>query len=184
MKLTSKIIAATAATLSLALAGAVFAHPGSGMGWGPGAGMGAGMGPGGWGMGPGIGGRMGYGRGSPDMGAIAAGRAAELKYAMKITPAQETAWKSFETVLQQQAAAMQALRTQMQARMQSQAGPGGADFTAQRDAMIKQHDASQAAHAAAAKDLYAVLTPEQRAIFDSSPMAAGGPRFGRGQPTR
>ena len=47
MKTTSKIIAGVAATLSLAVAGAVFAHPGFGMGQGMGPGMGfGGMGPG------------------------------------------------------------------------------------------------------------------------------------------
>jgi len=44
MKTTTQIAAITLATLTLAAAGAVFAHPG--MGYGPGYGMGPGMGPG------------------------------------------------------------------------------------------------------------------------------------------
>jgi Spy/CpxP family protein refolding chaperone len=182
MKLTYKIIAGAAAALSLALAGAVYAHPGGGM-WGPGTGMGpgmGGMGPG-MGMGPGVG-RMGYGMGGggmgdADMAAAAVGRAAELKYLLKVTPAQETAWKAFETAMVQQATTMQAMRTRMHAQMQNQA-PGSAEWTAQRDALIKQHDASRSAHTAALKDLYAILTPEQRAIADRSVMGMGGPRAG------
>lgn len=189
MKLTYKIIAGAAAALSLALAGAVYAHPGGGM-WGMGGGMGPGMGMGigpGMGMGPGIGGHMGYGMGGwmggADLAAAAAGRAAELKVLLKITPAQETAWKAFETANRQQASTMQAMRTQMQEQMRNHA-PGSAEWIAQRDAMIKQHDASWAAHSAALKDLYAVLTPEQRAIADRSAMGMGGPRAGRNFPLR
>jgi Spy/CpxP family protein refolding chaperone len=200
MKLTTKIIAGGAAALSLALAGAVYAHPegggnwGWGMGPGPGWGMGPGMGYGpgmghgmghGWGMGPGTG-HMGYGMrgwaGGSDMAAVAAGRAAELKVLLKITPAQETAWKAYETALTQQATTMQALRTKMYEMHNST--PGSAEWAAQRDAMIKQHDGSWAAQAAAVKDLYAVLTPEQRVIADRSPMGFGGPRAGRGFPGR
>jgi Spy/CpxP family protein refolding chaperone len=157
MKLTYKIIAGAAAALSLALAGAVYAHPGGGM-WGPGTGMGPGM-------------------GDADMAAAAVGRGAELKYLLKVTPAQETAWKAFETAMVQQATTMQAMRTRMHAQMQNQA-PGSAEWTAQRDALIKQHDASRSAHTAALKDLYAILTPEQRAIADRSVMGMGGPRAG------
>jgi Spy/CpxP family protein refolding chaperone len=117
--------------------------------------------------------------GGGDMAAVAAGHAAELKATLKITPAQESAWKAYETAMQQQATAMQAMRSQMQALMQKQQ-PGGdsADFIAQRDAMIKQHDASRAAHTAAFKELYAVLTPEQRAIADRGVGAMGGYRMG------
>jgi hypothetical protein len=198
MKLTTKIIAGAAAALSLALAGAVYAHPeggnwgwgmGHGPGWGMGAGPGWGMGPGmghGWGMGPGAG-HMGYGMrgwmGGADMEAVAAGRAAELKVLLKITPAQETAWKAYETALTQQATTMQGLRTKMYEQMHNSAA-GGAEWIAQRDAMIKQHDASWAAQAAAVKDLYAVLTPEQRAIADRTAMGFGGPRAGRNFPGR
>jgi Spy/CpxP family protein refolding chaperone len=188
MKLTYKIIAGAAATLALALAGTVYAHPGGGMGWmgGPG-GMGGGMswmgGPGGTGHGMGYG--MRGGMAGADMAAVAASRTAELKTQLKITPAQETAWKAFEAVVQQQATAMQALRSQMHAQMPNgQAGAGGTDFAALREAMIRQHDAGQAAHSAALKDLYAVLTPEQRAIADRNTFGMGGYRGARNQPRR
>jgi Spy/CpxP family protein refolding chaperone len=96
---------------------------------------------------------------------------------LKITPAQESAWKAYETSLQQQAKTMQALRGQMQTLMQN-AQPGSAEFIAQRDAMIKQHDANFAGRAAAFKDLFAVLTPEQRVIADGSFGPMGGYHMG------
>jgi len=182
MKLTYKIFAGVAATLSLAVAGAVFAHPGSGTGYGMGPGMGPVMRGG---MGPGMGGGMGRWMGGSDMAAVAAGRTAELKAELKITPAQETAWKAFDAVVQQRASAMHAMRGQMQAQMQSQQpGTGSTDFAAQREAMIKQHDASEAAHRAALKDLYTVLTPEQRAIVDRNAIGMGGHRAARNGPAR
>lgn len=204
MKTTSKIIAGVAATLSLAVAGAVFAHPGFGMGQGMGQGMGPGMGFGGMGpgpgfmggmgpgfrggMGPGMGGwgpGMGPGATGQDMAAFAAARTAELKTQLKITPAQETAWKAYETAVTKQATEMQTLRAQMQAQMQNaQPGAANPDFAVQRQAMIAQHDASRAAHSAALKDLYAVLTPEQRAVADRGMSFMGAQRgpgrhFGR-----
>ena len=182
MKLTYKIIAGAAATLALAVAGIVHAHPGGGMGFGMGPGMGYGMGPG-----MGMGGRMGPGGGwmGADMAAVAAGHAAELKAVLKITPAQEKAWQAYEAAIRQQAAAMQSRRSQMQELMQKQQGGGdNAEFIAQRDAMIKRHDADRAAHAAALKDLYAVLTPEQRALADRGIGPMGGYRMGRWHPMR
>jgi Spy/CpxP family protein refolding chaperone len=179
MKLTYKIIAGAAATLSLAVAGIVYAHPGGGMG---GYGMGPGMGPGmGQGMGPGMGMR---GRG-PGMGAMggaeaASERTAQLKAELKITPAQENAWKAYESVVAQHAATMQTMRSQMQALMQSQQpGADNSAFIAHREAMARQHEGNLAARTAALKDLYAVLTPEQRAIADNTLSPMGGPRMGR-----
>ena len=176
MKLTYKIIAGVAATLTLSAAGIVYAHQGGGMGqgmghMGQGMGMGMGMGPGMRGMGP-MGG-MGP-IGNQDMSALAASRMAQLKSELKIAPDQEAAWKGFETTVAQQSAAMQSLRSEMHAQMQS--GASGVDHDAQRDKMIKLHDTNAAARAAALKDLYAVLTPEQKAIADRSANVMGGPR--------
>ena len=178
MKTTSKIIAGVAATLSLAVAGAVFAHPGFGMG--PGMGFG-GMGPGMGGWGPG----MGPGAAGQDMAAFASARTAELKAQLKITPAQEAAWKAYETAVTKQANEMQAQRAQMQTQMQNaQPGAANPDFAVQRHAMMAQHDASRAARSAALKDLYTVLTPEQRAVADRGMSFMGAQRgpgrhFGR-----
>jgi Spy/CpxP family protein refolding chaperone len=175
MKSTTKIIAAAAATVSLAVAGAVYAHPGMGMGPGMGwGGMGPGMGMGqGMGMGPGMGMRgMGPGAGASagagfDMAAAATARAAQLKSQLKITPEQEQAWQAYETLVAQQAASMQAMRDQFHAQVQD-AQPGAAppDFAAHRQSMIALRETHQTTHSAALKDLYAVLTPEQRTIAD------------------
>ncbi len=163
MKTTSKIIAAVAATLSLAVGGAVLAQPGFGMGYAP-------MGYGGMGHGRMGYGGMGYGMGPGyDMTAAAAGYAAQLKVQLKVTPEQEKAWKAYEDVVTQQAAAMQAQRDQFLAQAQN-AQPGAAtpDFAAHRQAMFTLRESNLAAQSAALKDLYAVLTPEQKAIADRS----------------
>lgn len=178
MKLTYKIIAGVAASLSLAAAGVVYANPGYGMGMGQAMNMGTGHGMagamGGMGMGYGMAGGMMAGA---DGAAMAASRLADLKAELKITPAQEAAWLTFENLARQQAAAMQAMRSQMLAQMQNQQpGATGIDHAAQRDAMMALHDANQAAHSAALKDLYAVLTPEQKAIADQRLNAMGGHR--------
>jgi Spy/CpxP family protein refolding chaperone len=176
MKLTYKIIAGVAATLSLAVAATVYAH--SGGGFGPG-GMGWGMGPGmGWGMGPGMGGGMGA-----EMSAVASTHTAQLKAELKITPAQQPAWKAYEAAIVQQAAAMQTARGKMLELMQN-TQPGSPEFIGQRDAMIKQHDAGFAARTAALKELQAVLTPEQRAIADRGLGPMAGYRMGRSHPMR
>ena len=191
MKLTYKIIGGAAIALSLAVAATVSAQPGGGYGmgpgWGMGAGMGAGMGPGwgmgagmgpGWGMGSGMGPGMGPGRGMRGFaGGDVSAYTSQLKAELKITAAQETAWKAYESALQQQAGTMQAMRTQMQVLMQN-AQPGSAEFIAQRDAMLKQHDAAFQARTAALKDLYAALTPEQRAIADRYSRPWGGRGMG------
>lgn len=197
MKTRTKIIA-IAATLTLALAGVASAHPGfgmgPGMGWGPGAGH-MGWGPGGgamggMGMGPGMGGGMrggmgpgmGWGPGMGqgfDMNASAAGHLAALKTQLKITPAQETAWKAYEGVVTQQASAMQAMRDQLHAQWQD-AKPGAAapDMAAQHQAMQALRQSSWQAQDKAFKDLYAALTPEQQAL------ASGGRGGPRGLPRR
>jgi hypothetical protein len=199
MKSIPKIIAVSAAALAVAVAGAVYAQPGGGPGWmGGGAGMGWGGGPGmGWGMHGGMGGPgwMGGGRGpmgsgmrggmsASDIAAVTANRTAELKSELKIAPAQESAWKAYEAAVQQQAGAMQTMHAQMQALWQSQTSPGSADFTAQRDAMIKLHDSAWAGYNTALKDLYAVLTPEQKAIADRGAFGMRGPWGGRNRPAR
>ncbi len=171
MKLTYKIIMGAAA-LSLAAAGVVYAQQGNTMGntMGMGQAMGMNMGQG-MAAGPMAGGMMA----GADGGAMAATRLADLKTELQITPAQEAAWLSFENQAKQQAAAMQTMRSQMQAQMHNpQPGAAGIDFAAQRDAMIKLHDGNQAA----VKDLYAALTPQQKAIADQRLNAMGGNRGG------
>jgi len=102
---------------------------------------------------------------------MAASRLADLKAELKINPTQETAWLTFENQAKQQASAMQALGNKMH---DQQAGAASTDHAAQRDAMIKLHDSSQTAQSTALKDLYAVLTPEQKTIADQRLNAMGG----------
>lgn len=169
MKTTTQIAAITLATLTLAAAGAVFAHPGMGYGMGPGMGagpaqgMGYGMGPGagpGMGMGPGMRGPM---SGPQDAAAVAA-RLTQLKAELKIAGAQEGAWNVYAAVVQQQAEQRLAQRTQMQALMQDPQAAAALDRTAHREAMLKVRDEHLAARGAALKGLQAVLTPEQQAL--------------------
>lgn len=185
-----------AVVLSFGLAAAaVSAHPGGGYGMGPGHGPGWGMGGGmGWGGGPGWhrgpgawgGGPMGYGPGARGMGfgnpgAMADARLASMKTGLGITAAQENAWQSFATQVKQRAETMQA-------RMAAMRDTGGTapERLAKRDELMKQHQAEREKVTSAFKDLYAVLTPEQKAIadrgFGPGPQAAApgfrGPRGG------
>jgi len=198
MKTTSKIIAVVATTAALALATAVSAQPGFGPGFGGpgGSGMGpgwgrmggwGGMGPGamgpGWGgMGPGAGhmgggfGMMGFG--GFDMNAAAAGRLAAFKSQLKITPAQESAWKAYESAVTEQAKAMQTARDQFRSKWQNlKPGESAPDMTAQHQAMFALQQSGWEAQNKALKDLNAVLTTEQQAF-------AGGGWGPRGMPRR
>ena len=176
MKTTTKIIAATLAVVSLSAVSIVSAHQGggAGLGYGCGAGqatgmMGHGMGPGA-GMGPGhtMGGMRGMGgMASP---AVTAARLGDMKAALKITPAQETAWASYEAQVKQQAQTRQTFHTAMQAQMQDP--KLSIDRNAQHETMSKLF----AAQAEARTALVAVLTPEQKALFEQ-PQGAG---YGRG----
>lgn len=195
MKTTTKIGAALAAAAALALAGAALAHPGFGMG--PGWGMGPGAGPG-WGMGPGAGPGFGDGPGRGmgpgmmggfgpagmgpaaagyDMAAAAAGHLAALKTQLKITPAQEGAWKAYETTVTQQAKTMQAMRDEFHTKWQNtKPGEAAGDMAAQHQAMLALRQSSWEAQAKASKDLSAVLTPEQQAFMNGGWGPRGLPR--------
>lgn len=205
MKRVTKIAIGAATALTLGLASAVVgAQPGYGPGWGmgqgygPGAGMGPGQGYGpGYGPGPGMGrgmgpggghGWMGYGPMGRGMGpqgygnpsAMADARNAYLKSELNITPAQESAWKAYADLRKQQAVAMQALRTTAQGSAQATA-PERLEL---RNQIMKKRQEQMEKTTAAFKDLYAVLTPEQKALADQRVgfhmmggrgMAFGGP---------
>jgi hypothetical protein len=191
MKTRTKFAAVSLAGLTLAVAGASFAHPGMGMGYGacagpaagasaaagPCAGIGPGMGPG-MGMGPGWTGR---GPGAWDAAAVGT-RLETLKAEIKITAAQESAWQAYAAVVKQHAEQRQALRTQMQAQMQDPQVAASVDRAAQREAMLKLRDQHWAERDAALKNLYAVLTPEQKTLADQRLAAGPGHRWAmRGQ---
>jgi len=131
-------------------------------------GMGGGMGPGmmgGGGMGPGM---MGGSYNVED-------RLAAQKSALKITPEQERAWSAYADVAKKQSDAMRAQHDEM---WKSAPSSSAERYDLQSKFMqerTKQHEALSAAY----KDLYAVLTPEQRAVFDQRP-GFGSPMHGPG----
>ena len=114
-------------------------------------------------MGPGMGMHSGQG---PEAAASVATRLAAGKAALKITADQEAAWGKYAGVMTQLAQAHDTMRTQMQAQVRDGKVPGAEEAAKQRDAMIKLRTDHQAQRAVAVKDLYAVLTPEQRAIAE------------------
>lgn len=174
MKTSTKIIAAAAAAVALGAGGLVFAQQGQGhmgrMGQGGQMGqMGAGMGM----QGGGHGGMRGT-----ESAADVTARLATVKSELKITAAQETAWQKFEGVVRQQADTRQAMRGAMQARMQDPKSAAEVDHAAQRESMMKLREASQAERDAARQALYAVLSPEQKALADQKLAAGQGQRKG------
>ena len=164
MKRTAKFAVGVGAALALGLTAAVVSAqpfgPGAGPGWGPGH-----MGPMGYrGLGP-----MGYG----DPAAAADSRLAAQKAELTITDKQEAAWQAYASQVKKGAESMQATRT----AMQSSAANTTPERLALHNEFMKQRLAQSEAASAALKNLYAVLTPEQRAILDRGPFGAGpGPR--------
>jgi len=174
MKTSTKIIATAAAAIALGAGGLVFAQQGQGhmgnMGrMGQGGQMGAGMGM--------QGGGHGGMRGAESTADVAA-RLAAVKAELKITTAQEAAWQKFEGVVRQQADTRQAMRGAMQARMQDPKAAAEVDHATQRESMMKLREASQAERDAARQALYAVLSPEQKALADQKLAAGQGQRKG------
>lgn len=203
---TRKILTGVAAAASLAFATVtVYAAPPAG--YGPGAGgcafNGAGPGVAGagtWGGGPMGRGMMGGGMGGygPGMmgggygpGAAAGGgpavnmgermdaRLSFLKGELKITSDQEAAWGAYATQAKAQAAAMQAFHAQPPSAAQTPA-----ERIEQRADRAKLHAEQLKTMSAAVKDLYAVLTPEQKAVadqhFGGRRLSQAGPRsYGR-----
>jgi Spy/CpxP family protein refolding chaperone len=195
MKTSSKtMVTALAAAGFALLAGAAYAFPPGGAPCGYDGGPGAMMG-GGWGGGPGAMARggghgpgpmaRGYGPGAgfqPGAGpaANADARLGSLKETLKITDSQQAAWDAFASKAKEQAAAMTTMRTQMAAGAEA-AAP---DRMIQHTELMKQRTASMEAMGIALKDLYAVLTPEQKVIADQHfggwRVAQAGPRGGYG----
>ncbi|MBE0622239.1 MAG: Spy/CpxP family protein refolding chaperone [Burkholderiales bacterium] len=183
MKRATKIVLTVGTAISLGLAAAaVSAQPfGYGMGsggghmggYGPGYGMGRGMtggngaGPG-YNMGPGMMGDYGpgYGMGPQAMfngyGNADEGLAA-LKSELGITAKQDPAWQAFASNAKRQNESRQAWFAKMQEARSTGSAP---EQQAQQLEFMKQRQTEMAANAAALKNLYATLTPEQKAIAD------------------
>lgn len=190
MKKVTKIVLALSAALSLGLAAAVVNAQTDAQGWGghmggngPGAGMMGGQGMMG-GNGPGWGGHMGagmmggngqargshmggYGVGFGMMGAYAANSVEEvlagLKVALGITTQQDSAWQAFANNAKQQSEKRQAWFAKMHDTPRATSAP---ERLAQQSEFMKQRQGDMQANAAALKDLYAALSPEQRVIAD------------------
>jgi len=185
MRNTTKIALAVGAALTLGLAAAgLSAHPGGG--YGPGYGMGyGGMGYGMHGYGPGAGmgyGMHGYGPGyGMGYGAYpgAAGERLEgLKAELGITAKQEPAWQAFVKSVKQREESRQAWFAK---RFEAQPAESLPERLAQRDEFFKQQQAERQASTAALKDLYAALSPEQKALADERFGGFGpGAGYGRG----
>ncbi|OIP09261.1 MAG: hypothetical protein COW56_06240 [Rhodocyclales bacterium CG17_big_fil_post_rev_8_21_14_2_50_68_7] len=152
MKRSYQILATLAAASSLALAAAVYAQPG---GWGGAMPMGPMMGA----QGPA--GPMMMGGPGKHAAHDPEAHLRELKAELKINAEQEGAWQAFATQANAQAATMKA----MFESMRQAAGPAPERMES-RVAMMKTRVAGMEAMSAALKDLYAVLTPEQKAIAD------------------
>jgi Spy/CpxP family protein refolding chaperone len=149
--------------------------PGMMGGYGPGHGMGPGMmggyGPG-YGMGPGMMGAWGDADES----------LAALKAELAITAKQESAWQAYADNVKKH----QESRQSWFAKMQEARGAGSApDFLALQTEHMKQRQTEMAANAKALKELYAALTPEQKALADQRFGGYGrgyGAGYGRGGP--
>lgn len=164
MKTRTTIFAVTVIVATLAAAGAALAHPG-GMGYGPGQGMGPGV------MGPGMG--MGRMQG-PQTAAAVVTRLGETKAALKITAEQDAAWAAYAAVVTRQADSRANMHTQMQGKMHDPKATVP-DRAAWQETMAKFRLEMQTGRAAALKDLYAVLTPEQKALADQNLPGVRGP---------
>lgn len=105
------------------------------------------------------------------------GHLAALKVELKITPDQDKAWQAFAATAKSQADAMIAHHAQMSA--QAPANQAAPERLAQRTALAKQGVAGMEAMTAAVKDLYGVLTPEQKTLADKQ--LARGPMGGFGK---
>jgi Spy/CpxP family protein refolding chaperone len=127
-------------------------------------------------QGPGFHRGMGAMHGGPmfgDPSARAEQHLTYLKGQLNINAAQESPWQAFADAVKQQAQTMVAMR----ASMQSPVGTA-TERMDQRIAFMKLGLDNMQAVDSAAKRLYAVLTPEQKAVFDQ---AGPGTGFGLGR---
>jgi protein CpxP len=100
---------------------------------------------------------------------------AEMKKDLNIGSEQETAWSAFaKSIKQQKTEMMSAMQERMQQANSAQSTQSAPDRIAERTRLMKQRMAGMETMAAAMKQLYAVLTPQQKAILDA--------RFGQDMP--
>ena len=182
MKRATKIVITVGAAVSLGLAAAAVSAQSFGHGMGPGMMGGYGQGYAqGYGMGGGHMGGYGPGYGmGPQAMFNAYGNADEglagLKAELGITATQDTAWQAFANNAKQQNESRQAWFTKMQEARSTGSAP---EMQAQQAEFMQQRQVEMEANAAALKDLYATLTPEQKAIADQR-LGGFGPMYGAG----
>jgi Spy/CpxP family protein refolding chaperone len=127
------------------------------------------------GVGPTAGAHQGMGSGM--RGGPAATNLADVKTTLKITAEQEGAWNAYAAVVTRHADARNNMRDKMQAQ---HADPKASlpDRSAMQETMLQFRQEMQTQRTAALKDLYAVLTPEQKTLADQN---LNGMRGMRGQ---
>ena len=101
---------------------------------------------------------------------------AEMKKILKIGSAQEEAWATFAKIMKQQKTEMMsAMQEKMQQRTsKEQLAQAAPDRISERIQFMRQRVTSMETTAAAMKQLYAILTPQQREILNE--------RIGQGEP--
>ena len=170
MKRTTKLALAAVTALGLGTA-AVVAQPfgpGAGYGYGPGAMMGGGFGPGMMGG--------GFGLGMMGGGYNADARLDAQKTALGITADQEKAWNAYAELVKTQAGSMLARHE----AMWNSNATSSADRLALHSAFMTQRAQEVEALNKAYAELYAVLTPEQRATADQGAWGYGYGKRGHG----
>ena len=101
---------------------------------------------------------------------------AALKSDLGITAKQDSAWQAFTRNAKQQNENRQAWFARMQ---QARSAGSAPDLLAQQAEFMKQRQGEMEANASALKNLYATLTPEQKAIADQR-FGGFGPGYGAG----
>ncbi|MDZ7586008.1 MAG: Spy/CpxP family protein refolding chaperone [Thiobacillus sp.] len=154
MKRTQKIVLALIATIGI---GSMASSYATGMGMGPGGGCAM----------------SGKKMANP---AQIDSKLAEMKKILKIGSEQEEAWATFaKTMKQQKTEMMSAMQAKMQQHTSDeQPAQAAPDRIGERIQSMKQRVAGMETVAAAMKQLYAVLTPQQKEVLDS--------RFGQDMP--
>ena len=99
----------------------------------------------------------------------------QMKKDLSIDSKQEATWSTFaKTIKQQRVGMMSAMQERMQQSSSAQSTQPAPDRIGERIQFMKQRAASMEIAAAAMKQLYVVLTPQQKEILDA--------RFGQDMP--
>lgn len=180
MTTTTRLLTLTAAAFAIGAAGLAVAQQGNEGPDTPRQGMRQGMGMGQHSEDQRGGHHQRHGHGAPSAAQVAQ-HLDKLKAELKITDAQLPAWQQFATTVKTEADSHEARRTAMRAQMQASRASGAApDRQALRSQMQQQREASRNTHAQARQALYAVLTPEQKAVAEQKMRLRAGQEGGHG----